>query len=432
MSRFVCVSVGTYGSTFPLVTLGSALRARGHHVTLLAHHEFESSACDAGLEFAPICDTAISKRALADYELQDPGECTPVQFYLNLAEYFGRYFQPLNRTIYRQLLPHIGRGACVIADDHHLLMADLMAKSALGAKVVRVFPEPVNERGKAMLLDEEFLQLAAARFGELCVQLVDNLDLPARCLDVMEVWGTPEYYAKVGVDHMAAWPDWYAPAPTASACFQSGFLCAPGATQYPLPTNIRNALRDKPSPILFVAGTMGTTDEWEARFFDVSVSASRRLGRRALLLSGQRGRLPGGSWPDALRIDFLPIAQVASSLPAVVHHGGMNGAASILAAGTPQILVPRVFGQPENSRRFEQLGVASVLEPNDYREERVTALLREILSSTAIADQCRRFAQRLHSDCGIDTACSWLESHMSTPMTVASDVQVSNSEASTV
>ena len=61
-------------------------------------------------------------------------------------------------------------------------------------------------------------------------------------------------------------------------------------------------------------------------------------------------------------VDFLPLEQILPSTAVIIHHGGIGTAALALKHAVPQLLLPRVFAQPQNSEWMRRLGVGLVLQ----------------------------------------------------------------------
>jgi rhamnosyltransferase subunit B len=412
MGHLVVVSVGEYGGTLPLLFIGQALRERGHRVDVVTHWEFEKSVRNAGLAFSPACDRALNERLLEDTLLTEPTGKSPEEYLVGIDTYFSRYFRPVNATIYGHLETLIGSDTVMLSDDHPFLLADTLARLRLGTPLLRSFQEPPGTELYRLIASSDFRALAQPRLEELYEGLLSDLGLPHAASSPLEDWSLPKWYQRLGIECLGLWPSWYEQAPFPDGFFLGGFLPIGASQAGELSPRLEEALRDPLPPVLFVAGTIGTTAEWEHTFFEESVQACRDLGRRPILVSGRRGVIPDVSSADALAFDFIPIARIASRVAAVVHHGGMNGCVNILAQGTPQITVPRVYGQQDNADRFERLGVSRSLPPDRYRRDTLRSALGEILSNPWLARRCRELAVALHSDNGPGRIFGWVESRV--------------------
>jgi UDP:flavonoid glycosyltransferase YjiC (YdhE family) len=80
-----------------------------------------------------------------------------------------------------------------------------------------------------------------------------------------------------------------------------------------------------------------------------------------------------------------------------------------LAAGVPQLTVPMVLDQFDNSRRLKRLGVSANVRPADYRSDSITRLLRHLLESPQVAERCRHYAARVREEKPFERVCVALE-----------------------
>src|SRR5205809_725560 len=75
----------------------------------------------------------------------------------------------------------------------------------------------------------------------------------------------------------------------------------------------------------------------------------------------QQQQLPT-PFPRAVRhVAFDPFQELLPLCTAVVHHGGIGTTARALAAGTPQLVLPLAWDQPDNAARVGRLGAGSSL-----------------------------------------------------------------------
>jgi UDP:flavonoid glycosyltransferase YjiC (YdhE family) len=173
-----------------------------------------------------------------------------------------------------------------------------------------------------------------------------------------------------------------------------------------MPAEVERFLDAGDPPIIF---TPGSGNLHGRAFFEASVEACERLGRRGLLLTRFAEQVPQ-SLPKTIRyFDFIPFSQVLPRSAALVHHGGIGTCAQGLAAGVPQLVMPMSFDQPDNAARLRRLGVATALSPRHYRGPAVAQALAELLGSLAVAARCREVARRFHGARPLDETCRLIE-----------------------
>lgn len=159
-----------------------------------------------------------------------------------------------------------------------------------------------------------------------------------------------------------------------------------------LPGELSDFLDAGQPPILF---TLGSSAVWTAGdFHRNAVLAARKLGRRALLLTG--GQPVGVPLPASMMaVPYAPHALVMPRAALVVHHGGIGTAAQALLAGKPQLIVPFGMDQPDNARRCRALGVAGVLPRSRATPDRLAGALARVLDDPAPGLRATELGERL-------------------------------------
>ncbi|MFC8850064.1 MULTISPECIES: nucleotide disphospho-sugar-binding domain-containing protein [unclassified Micromonospora] len=82
-----------------------------------------------------------------------------------------------------------------------------------------------------------------------------------------------------------------------------------------------------------------------------------------------------------LRAGWVPLDVVAPTCDALVHHGGGVTSLTALAAGLPQLLMPKGAVLVEPARRIARQGAAVVLAPDQETTEMITEKCREIVTT---------------------------------------------------
>ncbi len=230
---------------------------------------------------------------------------------------------------------------------------------------------------------------------------------------VMRWWRSPELV-------IGFFPEWYSgPQPDwPSQSLLAGFPLydAPGRAEHLQEQSTRadtlvvggleEYLADGEAPLVFSQASL-IKDANE--YFATSVAVARALGRRAMLLTAHPEQLPRSLPPGIGYFGFVPLSMLLPRAAAIVHHGGMGTLGQALAAGVPQLTVPMVLDQFDNSRRLQRLGVSANVRCADYRPDRITPLLRQLLESRDVAERCRHYAARMREDEPFEKACVALE-----------------------
>jgi rhamnosyltransferase subunit B len=227
-----------------------------------------------------------------------------------------------------------------------------------------------------------------------------ELGLPPVRRPAMRWWRSPQLV-------IGFFPEWYsAPQPDwPEQTILGGFPLydAPGSAVSP---ELDDFL-DKGEPPLVFSQAWLVHDAQD--YFAASVEVARRLGRRAVLLTSYPEQLPRSLSPGVRHFGFVPLSRLLPRAAALVHHGGMGTLGQALAAGVPQLTVPMMLDQFDNSRRLLRLGVSANLRSSAYRPDRVTHVLRGLLESPAVAERCHHYAARLREEQPFARVCVALE-----------------------
>jgi UDP:flavonoid glycosyltransferase YjiC (YdhE family) len=145
------------------------------------------------------------------------------------------------------------------------------------------------------------------------------------------------------------------------------------------------------APIVFA---LGSSAVWLAGdFWNKAIAATRKLERRAVLLTGP---FMPESLPNTIRAySYLPYSKVFPHAVAVVHQAGIGTLAQALRAGQPQLIVPVSFDQPDNAQRAQKLGLARSVPFKKVTAQRLTAELSALLGSQEYSDAASRVAAEL-------------------------------------
>ncbi len=177
--------------------------------------------------------------------------------------------------------------------------------------------------------------------------------------------------------------------------------------QPPSPELLRFLDEGEP-PVLF---TLGSSLVWIAKdFYRVSIEAAQKLGRRALLLVGDKRNLPQTKLPDGVAaFDYAPHSLVMPRACVNVHQGGIGTTGQALRAGRPMLVVPYGQDQPDNARRCVRVGVGRTLSPARYKVSRVVGELSELLRNPAYREHAAEAGRRVREENGTQTACDAIE-----------------------
>lgn len=409
--------MGSWGDLFPTIGLAKAMAARGHTVRLATTSAYASLVEDEGLQFVPAGPRFGPDEFAADPAILDGRQ----------GGYAG--FLHLFRTVvFPNLISWVQdlRGAIEDADllvSHPTVLASPIAAELTETRwaTFSVFPGLIpSERtlpsptrvplpggpvGRAMCRGawrtarwnirrsfDPAVDTARVAFG--LPRARDALFLPITSGNPYLVGASPRV-----VDAPADWP------PNVQL---TGFFAWDAPRSYGSPDGLREFFQAGPPPILITLGGSSAVDPQE--FYPNAVRATRRLGHRALVLTGPTPepiRLDPS--PDTYVLPFAPLSQTGPRCLAAIHHGGIGTTVGLLAAGLPQLIVPRGFDQPQTALRMSRLGVATII---PWRRASAPALehgLANLLRANGYRDRASTIATSLRQERGLDKAADAIE-----------------------
>lgn len=393
--RIVFASHGSLGDLVPFLEIGKELVEGGHTAVVATHAAHRRAVEAAGLEFAP----------MRPDRPDDPA-------------FHRRFMAPLGGPafVYKSFL------GPAIAESEADLLAATRGADALVSVTLALAAPLVAARTK--------IPWRSAAFQP--AMLYSALD-PPRLAMLPFVRGWPAYNAfimeraKLGVESWAAplrahrraeglgeYPDHPAfggqhapggvlalysplfgslPADAPPGTVQTGQVLQTGGP--PLDPALEAFLDDGPAPLVF---TLGSASAHDARgFFDASLAIARKLGMRALLLTGRAGE--SGDGRTVMVRAGAPYQAVFGRARLVVHQGGIGTTALAIAAGAPMVIVPFSHDQPDNAVRAARAGLARVVPLWRYRLEGAR-MLAQVLSDRSMADRIAVAARQIRQEKG--------------------------------
>jgi UDP:flavonoid glycosyltransferase YjiC (YdhE family) len=376
--HYLLLPMGSAGDVLPFCALGRRLAARGHSVTVAANPHFAELVARAGLALEPLGDASdftAEQRAMH-----------PIAGLVQLL----RWADSLANPTYEVVAAH--RRSTVIA--HPLAFGARLAEARHGVRTATLLLSPAI--------------LYSAHAPPKVPYLPNGESLPdwykrsvRRALDRLIL----DRLALRGADHpfVALFPEWFAPRQPdwPRELSFTGFPLDEDPA--PLPPEIEQFLDEGEPPVVI---TPGTNNRHAQAFFAAALEAAARLGRRALLLTRYPAQLPHLP-PHARHFAWAPLGPLLRRAAALVHHGGIGTAATALAAGVPQAVIPFSYDQPDNAARLERLGVGAWLRRPSAR--RLAAELARLLLDPSVKSACKQAAARVTAARPLDDAADLLE-----------------------
>jgi len=155
-------------------------------------------------------------------------------------------------------------------------------------------------------------------------------------------------------------------------------------------------------PLVFTLGTFAI--HAAGRFYEEAAEIARRLGTRAVLLTG--GPIPDGLDESIFACAYAPHSAIFPHASVIVHHGGVGTTGQALRAGKPQLVVPHMGDQNDHAIRIERLGLGHSIAPNRFKADRVAPVLRTMLGDGAMQAEARRIGAPVMAEHGATAAAA--------------------------
>lgn len=413
-------TLGSAGDVHPFIALALALQSRGHRATLLTNPLFQPLIERCGLGFESVGSAEHARAAINNPDIWHPRRGLPLVLQI-MASAVAEVFSILERR---------AEASTVVAAST-LALGARIAQDKLGLPTASVHLQPSVLRS---LEDPLVLwpwhprwqprPMKAAVFWLIDRYWIDPVLEPAVNALRMQLGLAPvdrvlQHWVHSPQCVLAMFPSWFAPPrrdwpPSTDPC---GFPLwdaheLPGSV---LPLGLQagaaageldSFLARGEAPVVVTAGSAAATLH---QFFSESVQALRALDRRGLLVTNFPQQLPPALPSTMAASGYVPFSSVLPRCALIVHHGGIGTVAQAVAAGIPQLMVPRAFDQFDNAARIERLGLGRSLADRRYRATAAAAVMREMLQDEQMRARCREYALRIDSAATLSGACERLE-----------------------
>jgi rhamnosyltransferase subunit B len=189
-----------------------------------------------------------------------------------------------------------------------------------------------------------------------------------------------------------------------------------------MPPELVQFLDAGPPPLVFTLGSSAVVDA--GAFYEHSVAAAARAGRRAVLLVGKSDRNKPVSLPaDVVAFAYAPYSELFPRAAAIVHQGGIGTTAQAMRSGRPMLVMPYAHDQPDNAARVKRLGIARTIPRQRYTPSRAAAELMHLLDNPAYSQRASEIGRQIQQEDGVRVACNALERLLQTARPAEAVVQ---------
>ena len=417
--RVVLSNIGTFGDINPLIAISLELKRRGHTPVMAVPAVFEPKIRPLGIEFRAVRPDIDPKNTTLIGMIYDVKKGTE----RGLREFLfpalrQSYDDLLDAAIKPEradllLLGELNYAGPLVAETTGIpwasyVLAPLSFFSAFDPPVLPMYPhlaqadKVVPGMGRAI---KRLARLVSRKWPQPIYDLRAELGLKQGSNPLFDAKHSPylvlAMFSRVlGVEQK----DWPEHTKITGFCFYDA-----DAGNAALPPHLESFLKAGPAPVVFTLGSAAVMAA--GKFYEFSAKAIMKMGARAVLLIGsdERNR-PQGELPDTICVaEYAPFSALFKRAALVVHQGGVGTVAQCLRAGKPMLIMPYSHDQPDNGRRMRRLGVARVIQRENYTPVRVARKLKAMLEEPQFAERAAEVAESIEHEDGVRSACNALE-----------------------
>lgn len=421
MRKIVLTTIGTWGDLHPFIAIALALKARGFRPVLAVPEDHVAKAQRAGLEAVAVLpgfDTIRERIGLSE------------------SEAVRRMMSDQRYMLEQAVLPSLSQCAhtldALVADADAIVASTMVLAAPIvaekrGVPLVSVMLQPM---AMASALDPpktpDFWMMRsrpAGKMGERWNLLMyaavrqilhrlyaDQLDVvriehglrPRGAKRMMEAGR--EALLTIGC-YSAAFAPIPRDAPKNARVVGFPIFDSESGGAAALDPALEAFLQAGPPPIVFTLGSFAVYAAGD--FYREAAETARRLGRRAILLTGEREKMP--SEADIFVCPYAPHSHLFHRCAVVVHHGGIGTTGQALRAGKPQLVVPHMGDQNDNGHRVARAGIGRVLKAKRFTAARATVLIEDLLRDQHRKDRAARIGETIALEDGAEAAARAIE-----------------------
>lgn len=415
--RVLLTTWGSLGDLHPFIALALGLKERGYIPVLAASEVYREKVEGEGIEFHAVRPDSPSPDEVAEVV----GKAMDAR---HGSEYvFRELLMPSIRDQYEDLRPLVAGVDLTLT--HSITYGGQLAAEVLGRPWLSVVlqpmlffsaydpPTPPNAPGAVTLL--RLAPWLAKPLLNLGKRSTEDWIMPLRRLrwelglstnenpifeGQFSPYGTLAMFSEVLGERQ---PDW--PANTTVCGFPFYDHLEPGQG---MSAELVEFLASGPPPIVFTLGSSAVMTA--GSFYTASAEAARRLGRRAVLLTGREEWNRVGPLPEGVvAFPYAPFSQLFPHAAAIVHQGGVGTTAQALLSGRPTLIAAFAHDQPDHGARIERMGVGRWMMRSKYTAATAERELRRLLDDPTYAQRGAEVASRMQGEDGVARACDAIE-----------------------
>ncbi len=421
MRKIVLTTIGTLGDLHPFIAIALALKARGFSPVLAVPEDHVAKVRRAGLEAVAVLpgfDTIRERLGVSESEavrrMMSDQRYMLEQAVLPSLSACAHTLDALTADADAIVASTMVLAAPIIAEKRALPLVSVMLQPMAMASALDPPKTPdfwMMRQRPAGKIGERWNLLMYAAFRQILHRLyADQLDVvriehglrPRGAQRMLEAGR--EALLTVGC-YSAAFAPLPRDAPKNARVVGFPIFDSEDGGSSALDPALEAFLRAGPAPIVFTLGSFAVYAAGD--FYTEAAEVARRLGQRAILLTGDRASVATDS--DIFACAYAPHSHLFHRCSVVVHHGGIGTTGQALRAGKPQLVVPHMGDQNDNGHRIARAGIGRVLKAKQFGARRATILIDDLLRDPARRERAARIGETIAQENGAQAAARAIE-----------------------
>ena len=421
MRKIVLTTIGTWGDLHPFIAIALALKARGFRPVLAVPADHVAKVQRAGLEAVAVLpgfDTIRERLGVSESEA--------VRRMMSDQRYMLEQAVLPSLSACAHTLDALTADADAIVASTMVLAAPIVAEKR-GIPLVSVMLQPMAmasaldppktpdfwmmRQRPAGKIGERWNLMMYAAFRQILHRLyADQLDVvriehglrPRGAMRMLEAGR--EALLTIGC-YSAAFAPLPRDAPKNARVVGFPIFDSEDGGSSSLDPALEAFLRAGPPPIVFTLGSFAVYAAGD--FYTEAAEVARRLGQRAILLTGERETVATNA--DIFACAYAPHSHLFHRCSVIVHHGGIGTTGQALRAGKPQLVVPHMGDQNDNGHRIARAGIGRVLKAKHFGARRAAPMMEDLLRDVARRERAARMGETIALENGAQAAARAIE-----------------------
>lgn len=377
MTHFIVASIGTFGDIFPYAQVALGLKKLGYKTTFITNPYFEKIIAQYALDFHPLGTEQQYLDVIQNDKLWDDQSFMEVTLNLFLPNINGisDYIHQSN------------------SDEQYVIMAH--QNLLVNCEMARI-----NNRNKVTIMCGA---LYPSVFGDEEKPEVSEIPNQKRFSDSPLIAPVNEAREKIGLHQIDSYKKLFTDIASFNVLLYSEWFgkkephwpdnLIPGEFIYneslDLPdftNDLKIFLNANEKPILFTFGTGNLHCQDQFRY---ALEVCQRGHYPAIFICKDKSLFPENLPDSILTLDYcnnFPALLEQCSL--IVHHGGIGTLAEAAKAGIPQLIIPSLGDQWDNSYRIERFKLGASIPGNLLNSTNLYETIDKIFHSDAINKKC--------------------------------------------